>query len=131
MPMLLVLSIFSLALLVCICLTVYAFVRVKRTENKLEKLQNKNQQQTEQLSKRLDNYLTGSIQMGDQLYRLQQQLELIPERLEKIEHRDPTSISFTEAARLVGLGATSENLQQACGLSQAEADLLIRMQKNK
>ena len=44
-----------------------------------------------------------------------------------MEQRDLSSLSFTQAARLVGLGASTEDLKQSCGLSQSEAELLLRM----
>jgi len=126
------------ALAVCIALVLITgaivaalFLKLRQLEERLHALQESSMQQQAALNKRLDTYLTGSIQMGEQLYKLQQQLAPIPEKLQQIEHRDPSMLSFTEAARLVGLGATSENLQQACGLSQAEADLLIRMQQKQ
>lgn len=107
------------------------YFRLKKMARQIDELKQDIQQQSAQLGRRLDTYLTGSIQMGEQLYKLQQQLAPIPDRLLQVENRDPATISFTEAARLVGLGASSENLQQACGLSQAEAELLIRMQQKK
>jgi len=107
------------------------YFRLKKMARQIDELKQDVQQQSAQLGRRLDTYLTGSIQMGEQLYKLQQQLAPIPDRLLQVENRDPATISFTEAARLVGLGASSENLQQACGLSQAEAELLIRMQQKK
>ncbi len=112
-----------------ICVSAFLFLKLSRQQKQFEEKIERKLQQLDALNKRLDNYLTGSIHMGEQLHQLQQQVAPLPERLQQIEHRDPSTISFTEAARLVGLGATSENLQQACGLSQAEAELLIRMQK--
>lgn len=100
-------------------------------QDELDALEQYIQQQEKALGRRLDNYLAGSIQMGEELHNLRQQVAPLPEKLMQMEQRDPSSLSFTEAARLVSLGATTEDLQQACGLSHAEAELLKRMHQNK
>ncbi|MDZ4328051.1 MAG: DUF2802 domain-containing protein, partial [Pseudomonas sp.] len=39
-------------------------------------------------------------------------------------------LSFAPAARLVGMGATVDELTQSCGLTQAEAELMSKLHKN-
>lgn len=84
-----------------------------------------------ELSRRLDTYLTGSVQMGEELYELRRVVAPLPDKLNQIEQRDPTTLSFTQAARLAGMGATINDLTQSCGLSQGEAELVSRMQQAK
>lgn len=86
-------------------------------------------QRLKELSKRLDAYLTGSIRMGEELHELRRVVAPLPDKLTQIEQRDPTSLSFTQAARLVGMGASADDLTQSCGLSQAEAELVSRLHK--
>jgi hypothetical protein len=76
-----------------------------------------------ELSRRLDAYLTGSVQIGEELYEPRRVVAPLPDKLNQIEQRDPSSLSFTQAARLAGMGASVEDLTQSCGLSQAEAEL--------
>ena len=71
------------------------------------------------------------MQMGKELHELREQFAPMPDKLLQLEQRDPGSLSFIEAARLVGLGATTEDLQQACGLSHSEAELLQRIHGKK
>lgn len=85
------------------------------------------EQRLRELNKRLDTYLTGSIRMGEELYELRRVVAPLPEKLNQIEQRDPSSLSFTQAARLVGLGASVDDLTQSCGLSKAEAELISRL----
>lgn len=80
-----------------------------------------------ELGKRLDAYLTGSIRMGEELHELRRVVAPLPDKLSQIEQRDPSSLSFTQAARLVGMGASVDDLTQSCGLSQAEAELISRL----
>lgn len=82
-----------------------------------------------ELSKRLDAYLTGSIRMGEELHELRRVVAPLPDKLNQMEQRDPTSFSFTQAARLVGLGASVEDLTQSCGLSKAEAELISKLNR--
>lgn len=86
-------------------------------------------QRLKELSKRLDAYLTGSIRMGEELHELRRVVAPLPDKLTQIEQRDPSSLSFTQAARLVGMGASADDLTQSCGLTQAEADLVSRLHK--
>lgn len=84
-----------------------------------------------ELSRRLDAYLTGSVQMGEELHELRKVVAPLPDKLNQIEQRDPSSLSFTQAARLAGMGASVDDLTQSCGLSKAEAELVSKMQQAK
>jgi hypothetical protein len=81
------------------------------------------------LGKRLDAYLTGSIRMGEELHELRRIVAPLPDKLTQIEQRDPSSLSFTQAARLVGMGASVDDLTQSCGLTQAEAELVSKLHR--
>ena len=84
-------------------------------------------QRLKELSKRLDTYLTGSVRMGEELYELRRVVAPLPDKVTQIEQRDPSSLSFTQAARLAGMGASVEDLTQSCGLSKAEAELVSKL----
>lgn len=83
------------------------------------------------LSKRIESYQQVNVRMGEALQDLGKQLAPLPDRVARLEQRDPTTLSFSQAARLVGLGASAEDLTQACGLSQAEAELVARLHEAK
>ncbi|MGH8352625.1 MAG: DUF2802 domain-containing protein [Pseudomonas sp.] len=88
-------------------------------------------QRIKELAKRLDAYLAGSVRMGEELHELRRVVAPLPDKLQQMEQRDPTSLSFTQAARLVGLGASVDDLTQSCGLSKAEAELVSRLHQSK
>ena len=88
-------------------------------------------QAIKELKKRLDTYLTGSIRMGEELYELRRTVAPLPGKLTQMEQRDPSNLSFTQAARLVGLGASVDDLTQSCGLSRAEAELVSKLHQAK
>ncbi|KQB52014.1 chemotaxis protein [Pseudomonas endophytica] len=82
-----------------------------------------------ELSRRLDTYQNGNVQMGEELHEMRSVVAPLPEKLTRLEQRDPTSLSFDQAARLVGMGASIDELTQSCGLTQAEAELMSKMHK--
>lgn len=67
-------------------------------------------QRIRELAKRLDAYLTGSIRMGEELQEVRRTVAPLPDKLSQMEQRDPSSLSFTQAARLVGMGASVDDL---------------------
>lgn len=86
-------------------------------------------QRIKELGRRLDTYQNGTVQMGKELHELRAVVAPLPEKLTQLEQRDPTSLSFSQAARLVGMGASIDELTQSCGLTQAEAELMSKMHK--
>ncbi|MCG8905865.1 DUF2802 domain-containing protein [Pseudomonas sp. DP-17] len=89
------------------------------------------EQRLKEQGKRIESYQQINVRMGEELRELNKQVAPLPERLVRIEQRDPTSLSFSQAARLVGMGASPEDLTQSCGLSQAEAELVARLHQGK
>jgi cell division protein FtsB len=87
-------------------------------------------QRLKDLAKRVDNYQSGSVRMGEDLHELRAVVGPLPDKLAQLEQRDPSSLSFAQAARLVGMGASVDELTQSCGLTQAEAELMSKLHKN-
>ncbi|WP_213630627.1 MULTISPECIES: DUF2802 domain-containing protein [unclassified Pseudomonas] len=85
-------------------------------------------QRIKELARRLDAYLSGSIRMGEELHELRRVVAPLPDKVSQIEQRDPSSLSFTQAARLAGMGASVDDLTHSCGLTQAEAELVSKLQ---
>lgn len=86
-------------------------------------------QRIKDLAKRVDDYQNGNVRMGDVLHELRAVVGPLPDKLTRLEQRDPTSLSFDQAARLVGMGASVDELTQSCGLTQAEAELMRKLHK--
>ena len=87
-------------------------------------------QRIKDLAKRVDDYQNSNIRMGDTLHELRAVVVPLPDKLAQLEQRDPTSLSFAQAARLVGMGASVDELTQSCGLTQAEAELMRKLHKS-
>ena len=112
-------------------LTVWMFVSYVRSQRLIAAQQAAGDalrdQRIKELGRRLDTYQNGSVQMGEDLHELRAVVAPLPEKLTQLEQRDPTSLSFSQAARLVGMGASIDELTESCGLTQAEAALMSKM----
>ncbi|MFL1503294.1 DUF2802 domain-containing protein [Pseudomonas sp. O64] len=82
------------------------------------------------LVKRVDHFQQSAVKVGDEVHELRAVLAPLPDKLAQIEQRDPSSLSFAQAAKLVGMGATVDELTQSCGLTQAEAQLMSKLHKS-
>jgi len=87
-------------------------------------------QRIKDLAKRVDDYQNGNVRMGEDLHELRSIVAPLPDKLAQLEQRDPSSLSFAQAAKLVGMGASVDELTQSCGLTQAEAELMSKLHKN-
>jgi cell division protein FtsB len=87
-------------------------------------------QRIKDLARRVEDYQNGNVRMGEDLHELRAIVAPLPDKLAQLEQRDPSSLSFAQAARLVGMGASVNELTQSCGLTQAEAELMSKLHKN-
>ena len=89
------------------------------------------QARLEQLSRELATFQQGSIRMGEEIAALRQQVKRLEDKQLKLEQHDPQSLPYNQAARLVGMGASIEDLTQSCGLSKAEAELFVKLHASR
>ncbi|MBF8721951.1 DUF2802 domain-containing protein [Pseudomonas guariconensis] len=88
-------------------------------------------QRIKDLAKRLDDYQNGTVRMGEAIHELRAVVAPLPDKLQQLEQRDPNSVTFTQAAKLVGMGASVEELTRTCGLTQAEAELMSKLHRGE
>ena len=86
-------------------------------------------QRIKDLAKRLGDYQNGTVRMGEAIHELRATVATLPDRLERLEQRDPSNVTFSQAAKLVGMGASVDELTQSCGLTQAEAELMSKVHR--
>ena len=114
-----------LGLVVAALIVLFAKVRALPMEVRLQSEQLRLRQ--EQLSRDVATFQQGSIRMGEELTALRLQLKRLEDKQLKLETHDPQSLSYSQAARLVGMGASIEDLTQSCGLSKSEAELFVKL----
>lgn len=67
---------------------------------------------------------SGAIGVGQRLVEVEKRLNSTMERQMEFEQRDPGSLPYAYAVRLVEMGATAEDLINNCGLARVEAELI-------
>ena len=87
-------------------------------------------QRIRELARRLEHYQGGTVKMGEDLHELRSIVSPLPDKITALEQRDPSTLSFAQAARLVSMGASVDELTQSCGLTQAEAQLMSKLHGN-
>ncbi|AQL38420.1 MULTISPECIES: DUF2802 domain-containing protein [Pseudomonas syringae group] len=114
--------------------TLFMFLAHTRRQRKLDTERDDaaalRDQRIKELARRLDNYQNGTVRMGEALHELRATVAPLPDKLTALEQRDPSTLSFAQAARLVGMGASIDELTQSCGLTQAEAQLMTKLHGN-
>lgn len=99
----------------------------RRVARQLQALDDRHSQRLQQLKSEVNTFQQGSIRMGEDLIALREQFKRMEDKQQRIEQHDPQSLPYNQAARLVGLGASVEDLTQSCGLSKAEAELVAKL----
>lgn len=72
-----------------------------------------------------------SIGVGRKVLELEKHIAVLEAKIEEMQKNDPAKVSYSEAARLVGLGAGVEDLMNTCGISRPEAELVRALTENK
>ncbi len=80
------------------------------------------------LEQQLKVLSAGSIGVGRRLTGVSRELHTALERQSELENRDPGQLPYRQAAKLVSLGASVDELVESCGLSRGEAELLNLLQ---
>ena len=72
-------------------------------------------------------FSAGSIGMGKKTKQLELLIKKLEEGQQDIELDAPGNRMYTHAAKMVGLGATLEELMEECDLPRAEAQLVMNL----
>lgn len=125
----LIASLVALALccLGLLCFSLWLLRRQRQLQLEQARRDEARDRRLKELGTRLDTYLEGSVRMGQELRELTRTLAPLPERITQLEQRDIDTFTYSQAAKLVGMGASVEDLTQSCGLSQSEAELVSKL----
>lgn len=67
--------------------------------------------------------------MGRRLLLLEKRFNGLQRKHRELEAEDAQRVSYNEAVRLLQMGASLDELVDACGLSRAEAELIAALQR--
>ncbi|MGB0468451.1 MAG: DUF2802 domain-containing protein [Pontibacterium sp.] len=70
-----------------------------------------------------------SIGMGRRIIEIEKKLNITAEKQLELENRDPGSVAFKQAARLMEMGADVNDLVDSCGIGRPEAELMALLHK--
>jgi hypothetical protein len=112
---------------------VFALLSALFLRNKEGKQQAHRIAQIETLVEGLSQELIGMTHaangVGRKVQRLEFQSNKLTSTLDDLKKNAPSQVSYTEATRLVNLGASLEDLMNTCGISRPEAELVLAMTK--
>lgn len=113
---------------VLVCLMAAYVLQLKRS---VHHAQQKNAELIDSLSKEIQGISHGSMGVGRKTLQLEQELAAMKEQMEAMMRNDPAKVSYSEAARLVELGAGIDDLMNSCGISRPEAELVRALTAKK
>jgi len=117
------LLIILLAVLILMSLfIIYLYVKQKRAQKASVLL-------ADSLRKEIQLMSSTTIGMGKRIVDMESKLELSLEKQFELEQRDPDEVVYSQAARLVEMGANVDDLVQSCGIGRPEAELMALMHK--
>lgn len=83
------------------------------------------------LSEEVQAMSKSSIGVGRKVLELERHISYLESKIEEMQKNDPAKVSYSEASRLVELGAGIEDLMNTCGISRPEAELVRALTENK
>ena len=85
----------------------------------------------DKLGQKLAEYQQSNIRMGEELLSLREKLGQLENRQQRVEQQDVQGMPYSQASRLVQMGAGTDDLMQACGLSRSEAELMLKLHSQR
>lgn len=115
-----------------ICMLVFMFVVFRKFKNFKHNL-NLHElffaDEHKKLRKKIEHFERIQVQMGQNILHQEDKVETWSERITRIEVRESQFASYHHAAKLVELGANQDEIAQTCGLSRAEAELVVMVNR--
>lgn len=100
---------------------VYVLVRIKRQERQ--------QALINVLRNEIRAMTNGSIGMGKRLLAIERTLNITVEKQQELENRDPGVLAYNQAAKLMEMGASVDDLVRNCGIGRPEAELMALLHR--
>lgn len=76
-------------------------------------------------NRELKSLFASSIGLGQRILVLEKRVDKYEEKQSKLESRDPQLSTYAQAVKLAQMGTKAEDLVESCGLSMAEAKLMV------
>ncbi len=112
---------FGLVATASLVAVVFSYINYKKSEMAREQI-------SEELSavlREFQAFKSSSIGIGKKVMGLEIELADTVEKQQDLEFQDPNSLPYNQASRLIQMGADADDIVNSCGLSNAEAELLM------
>lgn len=110
------------ALIFLSVIIVILFIKQRRSEKRAQQL-------AVALRKEIQAMSGSTIGMGKRIVDIESKLTASLEKQFELEQRDPDDVVYSQAARLVEMGANVDDLVHSCGIGRPEAELMTLMHK--
>lgn len=111
--------------LTCLCacvLSVYTYVQLKRQARRHELL-------ISILRNEIGAMTNSTIGMGKRVMTMEQELSVASKKQQALENRDPGMLAYNQAAKLMEMGASADDLVRSCGIGRPEAELMALLHR--
>lgn len=115
-------NILLVALIFMSIIIVILFIKQRRSEKRAQLL-------ATALRKEIKVMSGSTIGMGKRIVDIESKLNTSLEKQFELEQRDPDDVVYSQAARLVEMGANVDDLVHSCGIGRPEAELMTLMHK--
>lgn len=83
------------------------------------------------LKQQLQAVTAGALGVGRRLQQTEERLGKALDRQSRLEQKDTGSLPYTQASKLLKMGASVDEIKEACGLSHAEASLVELLHRSE
>jgi hypothetical protein len=113
-------AIFGLGLLGCLSLMIFQALVIGRMRDQMEE----RGRIIEELKQDMAALLSCSRQLGDRLHKQERQIRVILQRQDQLARQETGAPPYRQATDMIRIGASTEAVISACGLSEGEAELI-------
>lgn len=85
----------------------------------------------DELERELRGLSNGALGVGRKLLKVEERLRESEKQIQDLSLSDPVKLSYSEAARLLEMGADIDDLVANCGLSRPEAELVSALHRQR
>ncbi len=110
-------------------ISIYALLVAWRAKTQNAIIERRLIEKTDLIEHELSAIMDGAFGMSDYLEEVKRALKETAEKQIQLEQNDLGNLPYNQAVRMVGQGATVEDLVSSCGVSRAEAELIELLHK--
>lgn len=112
---------FSVVGLVSLMSVIFSWISLRKITASKQAVE----QQLADVLSELKAFKSSTMGIGKKVMNIERDLADTVEKQQDLEFNDPNALPYNQASRLVQMGADVDDLMSSCGISKAEAELLM------